>query len=108
MGEQVLVPDLVRAHGAQLLPGHTLRQFDAHAFLEGFAPRHRHALGRAVAQVVARVEEIHLALHDLGLRGLHARHNGGEVLLDVTGIKLDPFLLASWALSASEDMQEEE
>src|SRR5207245_7070099 len=48
--EQVLIPDLVRARGAQLLPGHAQRQFDAYAFLDGFASRHRHALSRAVAQ----------------------------------------------------------
>ena len=108
LGEQVLLPDLVRARGDQLLPGHARRQFDAHAFLEGFAPRHRHALGRAVTQVVARGEEIHLALHDFGLRGLHARHNRGEVLFDVYGHVTGPLLARFLGGSAMQDAPAEE
>ena len=108
LGEQILVPDLVRARGAKLLPGHARRQFDAHAFLDGFAPRHRHARGGAVAQIVARGEEIQLALHDLGLRGLHARQDRGEVLFAVHGHVTGPLLARVLGGGALEDAHAEE
>jgi hypothetical protein len=84
-GKRVLVPDLVRAHGREPLPRPALGQARPHAVLDGLALGHGHAAGRAVGEVVTLPEKVGLPFHDLGFRGLHAGHDGGEILLDVHG-----------------------
>jgi len=80
---QALFADLLGRHGRQFFPGlHARRQLHPDALLDRFAPRHGHAASGAIAQVVALGEQLHLSLHDLGLRGLHALNNVLEILGD--------------------------
>ena len=83
--EEVLVPDLCRAHRGELLPGHARGKLDADAFLDGLAARHRHALRGSIAEVVARAQEVRLPFLHLRLRCLHPREDGREVLVDDDG-----------------------
>ena len=74
----VLVPDLVRRHGCELVPRHVGGQLDAHAVLHRLPARHRDALGRAVREVVACGEQILLPLGERGLLLLRALYHGSQ------------------------------
>ena len=81
--KQILVPDLVRGHRRQTLPGHTDRKFYAHALLHRLHPVHCHTRSGVVAEIVALVEERVVLLFDGGLGGRQARSDRGERLGDV-------------------------
>ena len=78
--ESVGRADLLRAHLAQLFPGHATRQLHAHAFLhKPTSPRHPD-FGRAIGQIVALVQERALALHHTRLVLLVSRLDCVEAL----------------------------
>ena len=86
-GEEALRPqaaltDFVRAHSRKLLPRHTRRQLDAHAFLQRLAALHRDALGGAIAEVVALVEHRLMFAFDARLCRHVLGHPGREGLVD--------------------------
>ena len=81
LGPQVLLADLLRRQLSELRPSHGRRESNAHTFLDRLAARHGDTFGRPVAQVVALLEQVHLALHDSRLGRLHARFGSLEVLL---------------------------
>src|SRR5258707_3336142 len=75
---EILFANLVRAHRRKLLPGHSGGQFDADAFLHGFSAIHRDPLGRAVAQIVALVEQSVMLLFNPWFCRRHSRHHRRE------------------------------
>jgi hypothetical protein len=82
-GEDVAGLDLIGRHFRKLLPSDAGGELHAYALLEGFAARHGDAGRRPVAQVVALCKKVHLAFHDAGLGGRHARHDAGKGLVDI-------------------------
>jgi len=67
--EEVLLADLVRAHRRQTFPSNASRQFDADPLLHRFCSVDGDALGGAVAQVVALIEQRVVLLFNAGFSG---------------------------------------
>src|ERR1039458_6335378 len=75
--------DLLRAQLRKLVPACTAGEFDSDALLNCLAPGHFDTLGRAIAQVIALLQQRHVPLHDLWLSRSHAIHDGREALVNV-------------------------
>jgi hypothetical protein len=75
------VTDLVRSHLRERFPGDSRGKPDADAVLDGLPFAHRGAGGRPIVEVVARIQQVHLALHDRGLRGAHPGEDRSKVFL---------------------------
>ncbi len=81
-GPELLFLDFLRRQGREFLPGHARWQLDAHAVLHRLAARHGRSPGRPVSEVVARREQILLALRERRFLRLKAFYQGGEVFSD--------------------------
>src|ERR1700674_4490982 len=62
--EQVPFFDLLRAQLPKLVPGRAGGEFDSHALLHCFAPRHSDSLSRTIAQIITLSQQGHVPLHD--------------------------------------------
>src|ERR1700730_8415939 len=62
-GKQVFRANLIRGHLGKTLPGRATGKLDANTVLNGFTARHRYALSRVIAQVIALLEQSQLPLH---------------------------------------------
>ena len=78
---QALVPDLVRGHLPQRVPRRAGGQPHADAVLDRLAAAHGDPGGGSIGQVVARTQQVHLALHHLGLARAHPGEHRREVFL---------------------------
>src|ERR1035437_175572 len=83
LGEDTLFTDIVGGHLRKLVPRHASRQLHSQAFLDRLCAVHDNTLCRAVAQIVALRQQVHLPQHDRCFRGGHAVMHRSEALLVV-------------------------
>jgi hypothetical protein len=87
-----LLPNLLRGHPGQFLPGAALGEIDSWAYGKGFPAGHGHARIEPWLQVVAAFEELTLGRHDGRLCrhiGLHELIECHQRFLGVEGIAIE-------------------